>query len=351
MTSTLHARDVSRAEIDAAVAAGAIDREAADRLVAFVVQSRTKTGAADEETLRLITSFNDIFVTIGLGLFLGALSYLVSGLGSALNALIIAIAAWALAEIFTRQKRMALPSIVLLVVFAFSVLLAAVAALGGGDPWRTNLSNPGSEWPLIISGLIAAGATALHWFRFHVPITIAAGCAALVVTLSALAELAFPGLLTSRPSVVLIPLGLIVFALAMRFDMSDTARQTRRADIAFWLHLLAAPLIVHPVVSEIRGGADLGISQAIVVIALFLVLSIVALIVDRRALLVSSLAYLAYAMAALIANVGWQSSTAAIAILAVGVVVLALSVLWKPLRAVVLMPLPEALRRRVPVAA
>ena len=351
MTSTLHARDVSRAEIDAAVSAGAIDREAADRLLAFVAEARTRTGAADEETLRLITSFNDIFVTIGLGLFLGALSYLIGDLGPALSSLVIAIAAWGLAEIFTRQKRMALPSIVLLVIFAFSVLFAAIAALGGGDPWGTTLSRPNNEWPLIAAGLIAAAATVLHWFRFHVPITIAAGCAALVITISALAELAFPGLLTNRPSAVLIPLGLIVFALAMRFDMSDTARQTRRADIAFWLHLLAAPLIVHPVVSEILGDADLGVTQAFVVIALFLVLGIVALIVDRRALLVSSLAYLAYALATLIANVGWQSSTAASAILGVGIVVLALSVLWKPLRAIVLMPLPESLRRRVPVAA
>ena len=40
--------------------------------------------------------------------------------------------------------------------------------------------------------------------------------------------------------------GLAVFALAMRFDLSDPKRQTRRTDIAFWLHMLAAPLIVHP---------------------------------------------------------------------------------------------------------
>jgi hypothetical protein len=268
-----------------------------------------------------------------------------------LSPLITAAAAWALAEIFTRQKRMALPSIVLLIVFASSVLVTATAALNSGDPWNATLSRPGSEWPLIAAGLIAAGGTALHWFRFHVPITIAAGCAALAITFSALIELAFPGLFTARPSAVLIPLGLVIFALAMRFDMSDTARQTRRADIAFWLHLLAAPLIVHPVVSEIGGGAALDVSQAVAMIALFLVLSFVALIVDRRALLVSSLAYLAYAMAALIANAGWQSSTAAMAVLGVGIVVLALSVLWKPLRAIVLLPLPQALRHRVPAAA
>ena len=35
----------------------------------------------------------------------------------------------------------------------------------------------------------------------------------------------------------------------MSFDISDRERLTRRADCAFWLHLLAAPLIVHSVVS------------------------------------------------------------------------------------------------------
>ena len=49
-------------------------------------------------------------------------------------------------------------------------------------------------------------------------------------------------------SLVLIPIGLAIFATAMKFDMSDRNRVTQRTDIAFWLHLLAAPLIVHSVV-------------------------------------------------------------------------------------------------------
>src|SRR5437588_323954 len=40
--------------------------------------------------------------------------------------------------------------------------------------------------------------------------------------------------------------GLITFALALAWDMSDPMRRTRRSDVAFWLHLLAAPAIVHP---------------------------------------------------------------------------------------------------------
>ena len=46
--------------------------------------------------------------------------------------------------------------------------------------------------------------------------------------------------------------GLAVFAAAMSFDMSDRERITRWADCAFWLHLLAAPLIVR---SAIVGSA------------------------------------------------------------------------------------------------
>ena len=40
--------------------------------------------------------------------------------------------------------------------------------------------------------------------------------------------------------------GLGVFTLAMWWDRSDRVRQTRRSDVAFWLHLLAAPMIAAP---------------------------------------------------------------------------------------------------------
>ena len=148
-------------------------------------------------------------------------------------------------NLHARSKRMALPSIVLLVVFV------AVGPLCRRLPhWtcRQQLVDPASrgssnEWPLIAAGLFAARRERRsHWFRFHVPITIAAGCAALRSRSVACGRARLSGLLTTRSSVVLLPLGLIIFAVAMRFDMSDRARQTRRTDIAFWLHLLAAPL-------------------------------------------------------------------------------------------------------------
>ena len=81
----------------------------------------------------------------------------------------------------------------------------------------------------------------------------------------------------------------------MKFDMSDRNRVTQRTDIAFWLHLLAAPLIVHSIVYPLLTESALSPGAAVAIVSLFAVLSLVALTVDRRALLVSSLLYLGYA--------------------------------------------------------
>ena len=66
--------------LESAVAAGVIDRATADRLLPYLQGSApaTETSDPDDEKLRLVTGFNDIFVTIGLVMFLGALGYLVS---------------------------------------------------------------------------------------------------------------------------------------------------------------------------------------------------------------------------------------------------------------------------------
>jgi hypothetical protein len=166
----------------------------------------------------------------------------------------------------------------------------------------------------------------------------------------ALSQQLAPQLLQNHPVVVFLPLGLAIFALAMWFDSSDLTRQTWRTDIAFWLHLLAAPIIVHPIlVGAVGSGAPLG--SALKVIAVFLCLAAVALVVDRRAILVSSLFYVAYAAGKLIAAAGLESSSFAAATLAVGAIVLMLSAAWRPLRRALMGLLPPGLRARLPAVA
>src|SRR4051812_25796503 len=75
----------------------------------------------DDAPLRFIGGFSYIFVTIGLAMFLGATGYLAQLAGGPVSLWpAVAVAAWLLAEFFTRLRRMALPSIVLLMVFAWA---------------------------------------------------------------------------------------------------------------------------------------------------------------------------------------------------------------------------------------
>ena len=158
-------------------------------------------------------------------------------------------------------------------------------------------------------------------------------------------------LISTYPVAVFTPLGIAVFLAAMKFDMSDRNRVTQRTDIAFWLHLLAAPLIVHSIVYPLMAENALSTSTAIAILSLFAVLSFVALVIDRRALLVSSLLYLGYANSQILTWSGIGSESLGFSILIVGGTVLVLSVAWQPLRRLVLHILPAAIRDLVPPAA
>ena len=180
------------------------------------------------------------------------------------------------------------------------------------------------------------GATALaawmHWRRFMVPITVAAGAVAVVGVVIALIVGFIPAARDWIFPLVLIA-GLGMFAFAMRWDMSDLDRRTRRSDVAFWLHLAAAPLIAHPVFNLLGVfDGDVGVAKALVVIALYIAFAFIALAVDRRALLVSSLVYVLGAMYALFEQSGAVELAAALTALVIGSALLTLSAFWQPMR-------------------
>lgn len=346
---------ISDATVLAAIERGILAPEQAERLRALEAELAPSTDATipppdDDERLRFITGFGDIFVTIGLTLFLGALGYFGDALGAAAMWAAVGAASWLLAEFFTRVQRMALPSIVLLVVFCASVFMASSSWLGTTEPLIPSIQSLGeAPLTLVLAGLATLAAAMLHYWRFRVPITIAAGAAALVAIVVGLAAAAAPDGLAAAINPVLMLCGLGVFALAMRFDMSDPQRLTRRTDIAFWLHLLAAPLIVHPLIRGFvwdGGGGEN--PQALPMLAIFAMLGIVAVLIDRRALLVSGLAYAGIAFASLVRDTGFASSSLPLTILVLGAFILLLSALWHPLRRVVLAVLPAGLAQRLP---
>ncbi|HEX4737748.1 MAG TPA: hypothetical protein VH331_09310 [Allosphingosinicella sp.] len=350
----------SDADLEAAVAAGALSPDAAAALRDYVA-ARSASPAVDEEQFRLITGFNDIFVSIAAAILLFALGWIGKDFGprvggdgpSPLSGVLIAAAAWGLAEFFTRKRRMALPSILLLLAFVGGVVEAVgFTLLVGVGPEAANQSK-------MIGGLVAAGGAAagavgawLHWRRFHVPITVAAGAASVVGLVMALIASAL-GEAPGRGDLMLVFLlvfGIGVFLFAMWWDASDPKRETRRADVAFWLHLLAAPMIVHPVFKLFglsQGGGSAG--GALIVIGLYLLFALTALAIDRRALLVSALLYVLWALSRLFEAAVAVELSFALTALVIGSALLLLSAFWHDARRRVVTPLPQGLRAKLPV--
>ena len=346
----------SEADLAAAVSAGAISADAAQALRNHVAGGRALP-VADEENFRLITGFNDFFVSIAALILLGAVGWIGSTIWTPLAGALVAATAWGLAEVFTLRRRMALPSIILLLAFCAGVAGSLIGVLVEyGEIWFRNVENQ-SIASVLIAGiaLLTAGAAWLHWRRFMVPITVAAGTGALVATVIALI-IAAVGPNNFDQTIVLsmvLVAGIAVFGFAMRWDRSDRARETRRSDVAFWLHLLAAPMIAHALFSllGISDSGVIGVGAALGVIALYLLFGVVALAVDRRALLVSALAYVLYAMTALFREFGALELNVALTALVIGSALLLLSAYWQTARRIVVGLLPGGVQAAVPATA
>lgn len=374
----------SEDDINSAVAAGALSAESAASFRAHMTKVR-ELPRGSEEDFRLINSFNDIFVAIGVVILLlamGAIGQAIADLivpvedflamaqgdysevewgrweqQNSLNdalqgcfaGVLVAIAAWPLSEFFTRKRRMALPSIILLLAFVGGVF-ATIFGIGMASFAQGN--DQLGAVAISVAALAAAGAAYVHWRRFMVPITVAAGTAAVAVTVIALILSAIGPAFINEDTVLAMVFvaGLCVFAFAMRWDFTDRERITRRSDVAFWLHLLAAPMIAHPVFAlfGVTEGTNLGVGAALGVVAVYVAFGLLALVVDRRAMLVSALAYVLFALSFLFEEFGAVELGFALTALVIGSALLSLSAFWQPIRRSVVTALPPAWQAKLP---
>lgn len=359
----------SESDVQSAVEAGAITAQAAEALRGHVASLHAMP-AVDEERFRLITGFNDIFVSIACLLVIFAAAAVGSTLEAAwLGGQLVAAVSWIMAEMFTHRRRMALPSIILLLAFVLGLGFAVWTGLeqaipthtvwreahwsGGGDRWTVDEHYPWQNALMALGAAVAAGLGALvHWLRFHVAITVAAATGSLVLLLLAAVAAIRNQPIGDNPLIAPAALlcGLGVFSYAMRWDLADRQRTTQRADIAFWLHLVAAPLIAHPLFywMGVTQGEGIGAGTALGVLAIYVAFALIALVIDRRALLVSALAYVLIALAQLFRTYGAIQLNVALTALVIGSALLALSAWWPVIRRGVVRVLPEGIRTSLP---
>ena len=245
-----------------AVADGVLSQKQADELV-----NRDSADGNGAEQLRFLRSFGDIFIALGVVLVVLAGHALVTGPVALLVCMGACIAA---SEFLIRRKRLVLPG--------KALLLGLLSYL---DEW---LAFPDG----VLGWLIYAAVAGLFYWRYRLPFAfmVIVGCLALAVY----HQLVAMGVERQVYLAITVLMGLVVFAVAMWFDQQDTARDTRLSDTAFWLHLVAAPMITHGVmISYIVNTQSFG---GMVPVLFYVLFFAVALFVDRRALVVSGLAYM-----------------------------------------------------------
>ena len=232
-------------------------------------------------------------------------------------------------------------------VFSTAVIALSIGALAKGmdiHPSRLNATS------ITVSWLLGGAAIFLHYMRFRVPIDIAllVGC-----ILAALLALFFRQYGWAYRQLPIFLAGAVAFAVGMFFDARDPLRRTSRTDIAFWLHLMAAPMIVHSAFQGLFFGSGGEVQSASGILILFAALAFIAIVIDRRAMLVSGLAYAGYA----IYNVAQQTQNGlesnemtAMALLLLGIGVVLLGFGWRPVRRLFLNLLPGSVRRCLPPA-
>ncbi|MEL6914365.1 MAG: hypothetical protein AAFP13_07665 [Pseudomonadota bacterium] len=334
---------IERDDLRAAVSAGIVTERQAASLASLADSRRgaRENLAAGDEPFELFKGFNEIFIVVGLGILATGYAavaglYVASALGGWVERVIPvtilgAIFTWALSEYFIRHRRMVAPAIALAMLWAGNASVGFTAWFA--QPFMVAQEDFSSlPLPLALTTVALFG----HWLRFRVPFALAlVAIGAFIVALVLAADQAGSPrdvsdlflLSAGGPFAwITLALGIVVFALAMAFDMSDPHRVTRRAANGFWLHVVAAPALVNTVALTLL---DAG-SNALLFVTLML-FALVAIIIDRRSFLIAAVGY-----SVALAWVVFDGEGGAWTVLTLGLVLVLLGAFWERIRAVLL---------------
>jgi hypothetical protein len=336
-------------EIQKAVEKGIITEQQAEQLLAEMQnnsdssQEKTATDASSpsltnapedtidssEEPLKFIRSFGDIFITIGI-LFM-TITLMIMSFPSVIYIAIIA-GYILLSEWLVRKRKLVLPGMMLLT----SILWFILTILPYSNKSSTTIGSIYS-WGFNASGMLQSASNTAVWafsacaitgflyfLRYRLPFSmmaIAFNIGAAFLT----------WLKPENYSLTLWIMGITTFTIAMVFDSRDPRRQTYLADAGFWLHLLAAPALTHGFLFYLSSNTNLA-AQSIQFIALIVygLLILVALLVDRRAILLASVIYFFF-MLSNVVSVGVSFSYINLFLL-IGISIVLLGGFWYSLR-------------------
>ena len=339
---------MDRDDLRAAVGAGIVT-EAQTASLASLADSRrgARTDlAGGDEPFELFKGFNEVFIVVGLLILAMGWAGVVgvayaaeitnpqqaAMLYGSIGALII----WAMSEYFIRRRRMVGPAIALSILFTGNAAIGLTAYFA--QPFMVAQQDYAS---LPLPFILGTAAIGVFWYRFRVPLAmamIAVGFFIVAILMAATSQ-GTPQdpsdlflLSAGGPFAwITLVLGLLVFAVAMAFDMSDPHRVTRRSANGFWLHVVAAPTLVNTLALTLL---DRDAHWAL--LGVMLIFALVAIVIDRRSFLIAAIGYIVA-----LASTVFDGETTALTVLILGIILLLLGAFWEKFRARLLRLMPR----------
>jgi hypothetical protein len=259
-----------------------------------------------------------------------------------------------------RRQRLALPAVALTIALVCWIgIVMAFAIPDSLKVWQqgTVAIQYAAVFPVLLG---------LYYLRYRVPLSLAlcimTALGLLLTVVFRLMQAAsgdpeFPFNAPTLLSGIFVVCALGLFLTALYFDLGDRLRKTTRSDIAFWLHLGAAPALLYSTISLFSFGAgwfDIAENVSIktpVVVVTVAILMLIGLVIDRRAFVTSGLLSLGLAIYGIFRQGNATIDTYLFTTLVVvGTIVLVIGTGWMPLRRLVLRALPPAMSERLPPA-
>jgi hypothetical protein len=336
---------LTREDIRASVAAGEITEAQAANILALSDARRGVRENIDglDEPFELFKGFNEIFIVIGLSILfvgwtgitnIGAITSDTVSIYTSLYGVIGMILIYLLTQYFTLKRRMIAPSIALSIMFAISSLQV-------GFGLKSSYSMIGLPIGTLCS-MLTAICVLFYWIKFRIPFALFLIALSTFTSTFGLIGLgrtpsdAYQMLLLSGTgpfSYLTTVLGLIALAIALRFDMSDPHRVTRRSQNGFWLHIIAAPAIVNTIALTLfQSSAPLALTGLLMFLG---TISILAIVIDRRSFLISGIGYIVALASAS------QTASTFVIILILGVCLVFLGARWTDIRRAIMTALPD----------
>ena len=339
---------MDRDDLRAAVGAGIVTEAQAASLASLADSRRgARTDlAGGDEPFELFKGFNEVFIVVGLLILAMGWAGVVgvayaaeitnpqqaAMLYGSIGALII----WAMSEYFIRRRRMVGPAIALSILFTGNAAIGLTAYFA--QPFMVAQQDYAS---LPLPFILGTAAIGVFWYRFRVPLAmamIAVGFFIVAILMAATSQ-GTPQdpsdlflLSAGGPFAwITLVLGLLVFAVAMAFDMSDPHRVTRRSANGFWLHVVAAPTLVNTLALTLL---DRDAHWAL--LGVMLIFALVAIVIDRRSFLIAAIGYIVA-----LASTVFDGETTALTVLILGIILLLLGAFWEKFRARLLRLMPR----------